>query len=68
MVNNTQGLFGIYTISSLQDPPGWDYSGHDIDFCRADANGTEFERAAATSFNEWFNLLWDEHNSSPVER
>jgi hypothetical protein len=68
MVNSTKGMFGIYTISQLQDPPGWDYSGHDIEFCSADIEGTPFQKAAATSFNDWFSLLWDEHNSSPIDR
>ena len=66
MVNGRRGMFGIYTISGLQDPAGWDYSGHDIEFCVADTCGNAFEKTAANAFNDWFKLLWDEHNSSAL--
>jgi hypothetical protein len=68
MVNRTRGLFGIYTISGLQDPVGWDYSGHDIDFCLVDVGGSVFERTGANLFNDWFEVLWDEHNSAATDR
>jgi hypothetical protein len=68
MVDGYRGMFGIYTVSDLQDPPGWDYSGHDIDFCRAAKDGNQFESAAAQFFNDWFELMWDGPNSRSVER
>jgi len=68
MVNATNGILGIYSVSDLKDPEGWDYSGHGIEFVKANVDGDTFEQAAAEFFNSWFDLAWDERYSRPIER
>jgi hypothetical protein len=59
MVDRTQGLFGLYTVSDLKDPEGWDYSGHAVTLCPCDVNGDYVSALAAGMFNRWFDQLWE---------
>jgi len=68
VLNQTRGMFGLYKISDLQEPSGWDYSGHDIDFCRIKQNGGPFEAAAIHFFNDWFELIWNDAYSRSIEK
>jgi len=68
MLNQSRGMFGLYKISDLQDPSGWDYSGHDIDFCRIEQEGGSFQTAVIHFFNDWFELMWNDVYSRPIEK
>jgi hypothetical protein len=68
LIDGIEGLMGMYAITSLHDPPGWDYSGHIVDLFRIDHDGTLFEKTAYEMFRQWFNYAWSEEVSHTIIR
>lgn len=64
LVDRSDGVFGLYTVSALHNPVGWDYSGHAVECGRARLDGNPYERAAAFYFREWFSAVWDDSRLS----
>jgi len=58
LVDGSKGLFGLYTVSPLKDPDGWDYSGHAVTMCPCDVNGDFVQSTARKFLKDWFDMLW----------
>lgn len=65
LIDAKKGVFGLYTVSPLKDPDGWDYSGHAVTMCPCNVEGSFVESTAAGFLKSWFDLLW---NSSHLSR
>lgn len=59
LIDGTKGLFGLYTISELRDPDGWDYSGHSVVMCPCNTQGNYVESTSANLLSQHFGWLWE---------
>ncbi len=67
VVDDREGMVGLYAIDDLRNPTGWDYSGHAVDLCRVTAGGSYFENTGLQMYNDWFDKVWeDDHLSRNV--
>ncbi len=60
LVDDCEGMLGLYAIDDLRNPTGWDYSGHAVDLCRVGDSSSYFETTALKAFRSWFDKLWDD--------